>query len=550
MGQIPSTKEIFDCLIRVLTFYKLYPETNRNRQASVEKLYRNLVLFLGEHQSFALEIRSNAVLCFGETVYEGAGRAGDYIFQLYREGLQWLEFMNGISIEELKKLLEIMEEYSRPSLDEDADDLITKLCKSEPNFICFQDPLDMDSFVPQVEENPERLMAFKEKNIPEVCAHLLSLPDQSEIDGEPDREFNPAELELTPDETAILQKMEFEQAKSDCLGEMFKTLLFVLEHDDQEGLLDGILNQLREEVKYGLVSQSLGNAQKILSTSRRIAKLCKQGHWAYDHYENFFLSMSDSEFLDPLNSYFKGPEEVALGELENFLRELHPQAARILLPIAAVVSSPVVRRMLVGVTADLLASDIDQVQTLLADCDERIIPTIIDVLAKIEGQRTAEIILGFLGHSSEKIVSHALRAMAKAGTRSPQRVFKLIDHKSDIVRKMALDYLGSRKCATAERLLVEYLDSAKFNSSETQFTFESFKALGRCGSSGAYLYLRGALLNGRWYRRMFRSTRRAGAALGLMEMGTDESKQVLGKAMRSGFRGVRLAVPEEFRRNQ
>jgi hypothetical protein len=190
----------------------------------------------------------------------------------------------------------------------------------------------------------------------------------------------------------------------------------------------------------------------------------------------------------------------------------------------------------------LAALDVEQLERFPKDSDLDLIFIVMETLGKLNNQRATEILLSYTGHPSTQVVVYAFKTLIGMDTWFPNAAFRLIHHDSESVRKIALQYLGSRKNETAERLLINYLESNNFRAAEKSLAFQCFEALGNCGSLPAYTFLSGILLNRKWYWKIFRPVKLEAAILGLQALGTDEAMQVLNNI---NFRPVQPAFQKD-----
>jgi hypothetical protein len=528
MEQIQLAKKVFDSLLRVFQLFKLYQEMSPHRQQAIAKFYSELATFLSQYGLLALEIHKKEVLCLGEVIYEQTGRSGEFTLALYHEGMQWLEFLDGVTLKELEKLLEILDEYSRPS-SQTQQDLCTRLWDAQLPNIVFQDADDLDDLIPEVEPNSEKRDFLKEKNIPEICSYLLSLPEDPEYAGIPGETTKIAE-ELEPDEELELHKMEREEDNLDSLSEIFATLGYVCNHVEEKELLVSILELLRGGIVQALNSLDLETAARMLTALRKFSKLFSHDHWAFELFEQNFLELSKSDTIGILISSIKDTESISSGELKKFLSALHPEALQILIPAALQIWLSGLLKTLKDSIITLAALDVEQLERFPKDSEPELIFIVIETLGKLKDKkRAAEILLSYTSHPSTDVVIYALKNLTGMDTRFPSAVFRLIHHENESVRKIAFEYLGSQKNETAEKLFINYLESNDFKAAEKNLVFQCFEALGNCGSSPAYTFLQGIILNRKWYWKIFGSIKLEAAALGLQALGTEEANQVLSK---------------------
>jgi len=519
MEQTQLAKHIFELLVRTFQMYKLYPETSQNRQQAVVKLNSELASFLEQHGSLGFEIQKKSVSNLGEVIYEQSGRVGDFVSTLYQEGIQWLEFLDGVSRDELEKLFMVLDEYSRPITEGAEVDLVARLWDLQFENIVFQDVQDGEDLLPEFDQNRERTNFLKEKTIPQICAYLLAMPADPEYTGNSSAtDFDAYELQA--DEEAKLQKEKQEDHSFDPLAEILAVLEHISGQEEDLELLSSVLDFLRDGVTQALKALDINGAGRILMSVRELIKARGREHWANGPLSGFVIRISESDSVGGLIAGIKDPDRNRLDELTRFLMSLHPRVIHAIIPVLPDVWSPGLRKLLVEAITAHAALDIEQLRGFPKNFDEKLALLLIEVLSNLKTVTAAEILLEYMEHQSDEVVCRAIRSLAGMNRRFPQPVFKLIDHHSARIRKAALEYLGSKKCEATERLLIAYLTSDSIKGVEKDFALQCFRALGNCGSSLAYSFCRGILLNRKWYRKLFRSVETEGAALGLQLIGT------------------------------
>ena len=168
---------------------------------------------------------------------------------------------------------------------------------------------------------------------------------------------------------------------------------------------------------------------------------------------------------------------------------------------------------------------------------------LVHILGHLKGERPTRILLKMLSHSSERIRSHALRFLLARNLHPKviQKLFPLIEDASDSIRQLMLEYLGRRRSKLAESLLLDYIEQRRFRRKDRQHLLACYRALGRCGSSHSVTFLQQVLSKRGWIPGFSRSMHRQGAAISLIELGTQEAKEILERASRSLSPCVRLA---------
>gem|GEM_PF-2874881 len=115
--------------------FALYPDTNQIKEQSLAGLMEWFDAFLEEHGKLRLGVELGRIVLGRTPVYEDKPGEQSLIFPLFRDGVQWLEFEQGLTADEMRTFLILLTRHR--SLKEDADDdLVTTLW--EADFTCIK----------------------------------------------------------------------------------------------------------------------------------------------------------------------------------------------------------------------------------------------------------------------------------------------------------------------------------------------------------------------------------------------------------------------------
>jgi len=148
-----------------------------------------------------------------------------------------------------------------------------------------------------------------------------------------------------------------------------------------------------------------------------------------------------------------------------------------------------------------------------------------------------------MDHPSDEVRQKALFWLIKRGELPADKVLSLIEDPNSNVRAQVFEQMGREKNPIYERMLRRYIEEKKFRINDSGFLMNCYQALGKCASNESLLFLEKKL-----FPRMSlplvslrRSLHRQGAALALIELQTQDAKQILNKASRCFYPPVRRA---------
>ena len=103
--------------------YSLYPEDHINCTRAMERFWQQLETFLQAHGNLRFELDKDRLIFQEEPMLIESPEDGNLPFTLFRDGIQWLEFQDGIEAKEVEAFLRILNKYRHLS-DEPEGDLV------------------------------------------------------------------------------------------------------------------------------------------------------------------------------------------------------------------------------------------------------------------------------------------------------------------------------------------------------------------------------------------------------------------------------------------
>jgi len=93
--------------------------------------------FIGQFGDLCIEIDKTKILYDEDVIYDGNTSDKNPAYVMYRDGLRWLEFVDGISREELTSLFQTFHHF-RESSEEAEDDLVSALWRLDLRHIFYK----------------------------------------------------------------------------------------------------------------------------------------------------------------------------------------------------------------------------------------------------------------------------------------------------------------------------------------------------------------------------------------------------------------------------
>jgi hypothetical protein len=512
--------------------YSLYPEDHINCTRAMERFWQQLETFLQAHGNLRFELEKDRLIFQGEAILTEPPEDGNLPFTLFRDGIQWLEFQDGIEANEIEGFLRILNNY-RVLSDEPEGDLVTALWEAGlphiqhhvADFFWGAEP-EADFTTPPAKEDINSVLSEEEEQEPSESEAVASI--------------DPTTLELTPEEAAALQEMVRHEEKRDPTADYLNAVLDSLLELREKENFDPILESLEEEYHDSLARRDFEVTLKILKSLHHVRHICEsETTWAIPIIDNFFLTASSSQSLRPLQAAWPEMETGQIEKMKEILLVLQPEAIHTLGAMLLQTPSLRLQKMLTEVIFSLASRDLRPLEAMLDRPEEDLVLKLVQVVGSLGGERPTQILSKMVRHSSPPVRQAAVKGLLRRGPASIKELFHLIEDEDDSVRRLILHHLGQERNEASETLLLQYLEEGKITGSDDKHIIACFRTLGRCGSPRSIPFLRQTLLGRGWMRDLRSSAYRQGAALALKAIGIKGAQQVLEDASRSLKPGVR-----------
>ena len=222
---------------------------------------------------------------------------------------------------------------------------------------------------------------------------------------------------------------------------------------------------------------------------------------------------------------------------------LQAQAVYTLADLLLKISSRTLQILLMDIIKTLSLQDLTPLERLLNHSNPLLVKKLITILAHLRGKRSKDLLLRLMDHPSDDVRQKALFWLVKRGELPIDKVLSLIEDPNSNVRAQIFDQIGRGKNPIYERRLRHYIEEKKFSINERGFLLNCYQALGKCASNESLLFLEKKLFQ-RISLPLFslrRSLHRQGAALALIELETQDAKQILNRASRCFYPPIRRA---------
>jgi hypothetical protein len=550
--ELQDARQIINIFIKAWKNYGLYPEDHINTVKSFENLVDAFGNFFSSQGDLRLTVEKDRLLCQSEIIYEVSPEAPseEIITLLYRDGIKWIEFQEGLPLEEIASFYRIAYKY-RLFAEETEGDIVTALYDEELEYIDFkaidifwQDLLLMDFSelpppAPKPEEDTDReetdqSQEKKGSEGDDIVASSIAL-------------ISDDQLELSNLDYVTLQQMVQEEESWVITEDLIEALMIILKSQSEQEKFDAILGFISEETvetieqdRYDLLVVLFQSLVKLFSPETSTAQ-----DWQNSRIDRFFQNVSTPEIFQLISYKLIKLEKIEIEKLKALgqaLFYLSPELVPFLVPVIMESSSKEIQQMLSEVIVHLSQRDIGPLEKIVEQHGTEMGDKLLAILNRLQGNRVNKILFKMCEHPSDMVRRKAIKELVDRDPKYAQKLFSLIDDPSKEIRTSILAGFAKHKSSALENMLLNYLKE-KYTQKDPVHILACYRALGRCGSNASVPYLRRILLSRGWNSFMGSGKLifREGAAIAVALLDTPEAKDVLQKASKSRFKVIRKA---------
>jgi hypothetical protein len=558
-----AVSKLINALLSAHKNYSLFPEGHANVQRSLENLLSNFNDFFPAYDDFRLDVEKEQLLYIDTVVHKAPPESptDDITFQLYRDGIQWIEFQEGIDLKELGRLFSILKKY-RSLVVETEGDIVTDLTDEELAHIKFE---AIDIFW---KEEPLIDFSSLNKTTVDVEEDMAGELDDDTLEAESinneerlhksiaDPSFSESLWELTLTEKEELKSMIQQEENWDKTEDVFDALMAILRSQENEKDFAAVLNFTTEEVIEALERGEFKSVLKLFQALHQLlfSDIKEEDDWTSSQVNLFFDNISKPDNFKSIavmlqNLDKQDAEQIKI--LRQVLLYFSPDTILMLGPVILQNRSPDVQRMIQEVIQYLCLKDLRPLAKLLEHPDKAMGELLLDILKRLQGDRAQKVFYAMLDHPSDKVRTLAIKVLKVREPRNIKRLFPFIKDPYEPIQKEIFSWLSSWKSEQSENLLIGYIKK-NLQHGNPDHILACYDALGHCGSATSVPFLRRILLSHGWnsFTGFHKLIHRQGSARALVTINTWEAKDVLLEASTSKFPVISKAFQASMTKNQ
>lgn len=551
--ELQDARQVINIFMLAWKNFGLYPEDHKSIIKSIENLVAAFSNFFTNHGNLRLTVEKDCLLCKSEIIRQVSPEAPreDIITLLYRDGIKWIEFQKGLSLEEVASFFRIAYKY-RLFAEETDGDIVTALMDQELEYIDFkavdifwQDLLLMNFSQFPPAPQPEEVADQNETDQYQQSAESDGRDPYARSIADPS--ISDAQLKLSDTDYKILHQMVKEEEKWNITDDLFELLLIILRNQTEQEKFTTVLGFTSEVAvetikleKFDLLVQLFQSLQKLFSTEESTEQ-----DWKSTLIVRFFHDFSRPEIFQLISEKLLQLQTSGIKKLESLEQALHyfsPKIIPFLVPVIMQRRSHEIQQFISRVIVHLSQRHIRPLEKIAEKHGLEMGDKLLAILNCLQGDRVNEILFKMCEHPSNKVRRKAINELVERDPKYAQELFSLIDDPSKEIRACILAAFAKHKSSALENLLLNYL---RGNSAQNDpaHILACYKALGRCGSNTAVPFLERILLSRGWNSFMGsgKLVFREGAAIALALLNTLEAKNALYKASKSRFKVIKKA---------
>jgi len=557
--QSDDIKKLFVQMVLTSKNVSLYPEGHSISSNSIKQFHEALDAHIRKYGDIRFEFERDRVLCQKIEVQTEPPEEGSLTFTLFRDGIRWLEFTEGIDLEEIRELLSIVQKYSVLTKEPEGD-IVTAFWEARFDHVFYQaDDFVSEHTVDKLDQSlrSDTMPAVDEAGAgdsapEETAAFDKTVTDDVSTDGSG---FDQDSFLLTTSEQIALQEMISREEMLPATAHLNMLLDMLLQHKEEKDF-NVILEVISEEFDGSIRRRDFEAAVIILNGLRKIMDSgrlnCPQ---AGPLIETFYNNISsDTRCLKPLKEVWSSFNFRQIEFLGQVFKHLHPQALDTLMQLLLSGQPSQLEQMTQDTIIVLIQQDMNSLDPLITTADEKTAEKLVFFLSKLDADISLNHLMKLARHFSSSVRRLAIKTIVQSGSNQAAKVFEFIDDPDESVRRVVLMHMGRTRNDLAEDFLLQYLQNRKSGTADVEHIIECFAALGKCGSARSIPLLSQILLQRKWTGSFRKSAYREGAAQALMALKIPEARQVIEKAGHSlnpALRRIaRKAGKELFQKNK
>ena len=557
----------------------LYPEANPVCHKSLLNFKEWLDKFLLQQDSLQLFVEKDCFIFQKEIVLQDKPGEQALVYPFFRDGVQWFEFLSGITLEELQTFISLLNRF-RILREEAEDDFVTALWEANLLYIQYRTAHEFWEIEPLIDfdtMNPGYGSSQKEQikndanhssspidgvsqwqhntSGAESSSHYGGAESSSRHDGRFGFTSSDSDAlisikkqdkglwKLNQSENDLLKSMIFEEEHRNATHDCLDVLFVLLTSQNDKTISSSVLNFILDEIQYALSQEDFIYIHHFLVRLNHLLESPDPSKpWLTQILRDFQRKVASPTVLgDALNytwSHINTLTDAEIDDLRQILLLMIPEVIHALIQTLMRTENARVGNILV----EIIAIQICRTTADMSDAVRKIKPHLLRQLIKtLKSQQLpypSGLLIKLANHESDLVQEEVIKTLLNLNPHHIVDIFHLIHNMPYNLKRLLCLHLSQNMDPQAEKLLLDYLrDSQEHNKMlERNHVMDCYRALAHSTSPQVISFLQETLLKKGWRSLLGIENQfhRTGAALALMLMPKDGAiKKVLETALRN-----------------
>ncbi|KPJ59375.1 MAG: hypothetical protein AMJ46_11610 [Latescibacteria bacterium DG_63] len=565
--------EITTALARAYKSRQLYAANNPVRHTSLDSVFLALTDFLQQNEMLTFSVTESQFIYYGKAVYSNPDRRESPVFRLYRDGIRFLSFHEGITREELGELLDALSEVS-PEGGEGDMDVVTQIWERDLahiTYIAVDDCLDFDDSELAASPEPQSSQAGQ----PSQGVESLDVAESPES-FEPSRPaYLPPEMKQPTLGVATIVDSPFTEEERKSIANVF------LSEEDLDEIGQQVLTEDRQsprekvsEIFLEILDGSWGSEVKT-DVTRGLGVLCgdlledgnpTQATKILREMKEFASQEASlpKDFVKMAKNFVQARgregelvrleprlEEANLHELENYecyLCELPTSAIPQVYGILARARGRKVREMLCRVLSKMAKGNLDALADMITDPRWYLVRNLVTIFRLMKDRRALVYLEGLLYHEETRVRAEVVHCLSEIGGQEANILLcRCLQDSEKSIRMLAVRKLSREREELGASAIADSIKEKSFRKRSTDEKREFFDALGRSASDDLIPSLEEFITKRSLFHGPEADEMRRFAAMALARIGTEKAIGLLEKTAQSGNSKARKYCTEALK---
>jgi hypothetical protein len=566
-----QVEELLRTLVKASRAFQMYLPNNPMYHRAAKNLETAFEPVWSAIDELVLTVQETDFVWEGTVVYHQISKADSLAWTLYKDGLRVLTLRKGVEVEELPRLLRVVNQV-RGLAPDAADDLFTLLWSEEFQYVDvrfaeFVQDFGIGEMVPGAEYSAGASYAAEvQSDLSGVEAGEQAAPADTAGEGEaaggaadaPERPKGVVDLDEFDSTLYFLDAAEIDMLTADLnleysrdLRDPSLTALYDLfEAQTEPEVREEILGILEALFPNMLNAGEFRSSAAVLRETRVLSERTVELLPAHkERLIQFIEQLSEpaivSQLMQALDEGTGRPSDADVAEL---LRELRPRALATLVEWTPRLTSAPVRALVEVAVQQLASAHQGELLRLLRSGDPEALPGAIELAGRLKLEGAVAGLGEVMGSRDATIRQAVTDALVEIGTPGALMLLeRAIGDDDRAVRVAALKALSARGYKGALRRVEEVVSGKGRKDLDFNERRAFFEAYGAIAGPGGIPVLRDLIVRRGFFRRKRSADVRMCAALGLGKIGSPEARAVLESVAEDNDRQVRNAVAAALR---